>query len=115
MPPNVYSRHSFSAAVEDSVGRLLLTRREAIRFERRDDNRNHLVNDGDTVFNLAARYFAGYTDRPAGLWWVITDFQPTPIHDPTIKLTAGSIVVIPSVGFVIEVVLDEGRVEEATG
>ncbi len=113
MPPNIFSRYSFSFAQEDSLGRLLLSRRDAIRFERREDNRNHLVNEGDTLFNLASRFFKGFTTRPAGLWWIISDFQPTPIHDPTIRLSAGSVIVIPSVRYVIEVVLDEGRIEEA--
>ena len=115
MPPNIFSRYSFSAAIEDSAGRQILTRREAIRFERRSDNRNHLVNDGDTLYNLASRFFKRFSNRPAGLWWIIADFQPTPIHDPTIRLAAGSVIVVPSVRYVIEVVFNEGRVEEAVG
>lgn len=113
MPPNIFSRYSFSSAEENSAGKLVLSRRVPIRFQQRDDNRNRLVNEGDTVFNLASRFFARFTSRPAGLWWVITDFQPTPIHDPTIRLAAGSVIVIPSTRFVIEVVLNEGRLQEA--
>lgn len=115
MPPKIFSRYTFTAGVEDSEGRLVLTRREPLRFEQLDDNRNVLVNEGDSLFTLASRYFAGLSDRPAGLWWIIADFQPTPIHDPTVKLSAGAVIVIPSQRFVIERVFDEGRREEALG
>jgi hypothetical protein len=115
MPPDIYSRYSFSASYEDANGKMFLTRAEPIRFEQREDNRNHLVNEGDSLSNLAGRYFDGFTDRPERFWKVIADFQPIPIHDPTIKLSPGSVVVIPSVRFLIEVVFDEGRIREATG
>ena len=92
---------------------MILSRRGAIRFEQRSDNRHHLASDGDTLFNLAATFFRGFTPRPAGLWWVIADFQPAPIHDPTIRIAAGALIVIPSVRFVIEVVFDEARIKEA--
>jgi len=39
------------------------------------------------------------------LYWVIMDYQPTPIHDPTIRLAEGTVLVIPSVALVIEQVL----------
>lgn len=115
MPPRQFSRYSFTAALEDAAGRQILTAREFIRFEERPDNRYHLVREGDSIFGLASLYFDGFTDRPDGFWWAIADFQPVPIHDPTVQLSAGSTIVVPSVAFLVERVFDAGRRREALG
>lgn len=112
MPPRRYSRYMFSAAVLDGDERLLLTDREPFRFRALSDNRQHVVKEGDTLFSLAGRYFAPMP-RPAGLWWVIADFQPDPLHDPTIALEIGRVLVIPSVRTVTEEVFNERRRQEA--
>ena len=113
MPPRRFSRYTFSAAVLDDDERLLLTDREPFRFRALPDNRQHVIKEGETLFSLAGRYFASLP-RPAGLWWVIADFQPDPIHDPTVALELGRVFVIPSVRTILEEVLSEKRREEAT-
>jgi hypothetical protein len=113
MPPRRFSRYSFSAAVLDDAGRLFLTEREPFRFRSFPDNRQHLVQQGDTVFSLAGRYFAPLP-RPSGLWWVIADFQPEPIHDPTLALDLGRLLFIPSVRVITEEVFAEARRQEAS-
>jgi hypothetical protein len=72
------------------------------------DNRFHVVVEGDTLYNLAALYFEGI-ERPAGLFWVIADFQQTPIHDPTVQLEPGRALVIPSLRTLIEEILSSNR------
>jgi hypothetical protein len=79
----------------DDNGNLYLDEREPLRFRDEPDNRFHTVKDGDTLWGLADLNFSKYK-RPAGLWWIIAEFQPTPIVDPTIRLKAGSTIVIPS-------------------
>jgi hypothetical protein len=111
MPPRRFSRFSFSAAVLDDAGRLFLTEREPFRFRSLPDNRQHVVQQGDTLFSLAGRYFAPLP-RPSGLWWVIADFQPEPIHDPTLALDLGRVVFIPSVRVITEEVFAEARRQE---
>jgi hypothetical protein len=111
MPPRRLSRFTFSAAVLDDAGRLLLTEREPYRFRTLADTRQHVVRQGDTLFTLAGRYFAPLP-RPAGLWWVIADFQPEPIHDPTLALDLGRLVFIPSVRVVTEEIFSEARRQE---
>ena len=111
MPPRLFSRFSFSAAVLDDRGRLLLTEREPFRFRALPDNRQHLVREGDTLFSLAGRYFAPLP-RPAGLWWIIADFQPVPIHDPTLSLELGRLLLIPSIRVITEDVFSEARRQE---
>jgi hypothetical protein len=113
MPPRRFSRYTFSSAVLDEDERLVLTDREPFRFRALPDNRQHVVKEGDTLFSLAGRYFAPLP-RPAGLWWVIAEFQPDPIHDPTLSLEIGRVVLVPSVRTVVEEVFAEKRRQEAS-
>lgn len=103
-----HSRYSFCEAREDSEGRQFLTDRAQFRFKALADSRVHVVSQGDTLWAIAGRYFQPLP-RPAGLWWVIADFQPNPIHDPTIQLVPGSVIIVPSVRTVLEEVLNERR------
>lgn len=111
MPPRQYSRNTFCLAVPDEVGRLYLTPRNPYRFRVLTDTVLHVVGDGDTLQALAARAYAGLP-RPAGLWWVIADFQPDPILDPTVQLGAGTTLFIPSLRVVQELVFSESRRNE---
>lgn len=107
MPPRKYSRHTFTLGITED-DQLLLTEREPYTFRVFADNRQHVVKRGETLWTLAGRYFASLP-RPSGLWWVIADFQPDPIHDPTIELTEGAVLVIPSVRTVVEAIFSERR------
>lgn len=111
MPPQRWSRHIFSAGyVVDGVRRL--AERERYGYHNFPDNRIHVVQDGDTLEDLAERYFAGMP-RACGLWWVIADFQPAPIQDPTLALQAGATLIIPSLRTVQEEVFNARRRSEA--
>ncbi len=113
MPPRRFSRFSFSAAILDDADRLFLTEREPFRFRALPDTRQHVVQQGDTLFSLAGRYFAPLP-RPAGFWWILADFQPDPIHDPTLALDLGRVLFVPSVRVITEEVFAEARRREAT-
>ena len=112
MPPRRFSRFMFCAAYLDEEERLVLTEREPFRFRAFPDNRQHIVAAGDTLFMLAGRHFAPLP-RASGLWWVIADFQPDPIHDPTLGLELGRVMFVPSVRVLTEEVFSETR-REAT-
>lgn len=110
MPPRNNSRHIRTTAQKRTGDeRLFLSDRTPYRYEDLSDNRVHTVKTGDTLWSLAARYFAPLGELPtisaATLWWVIADFQPRPIHDPTIQLVSGEQLIIPSVRTVQERVL----------
>lgn len=109
MPPGRLSRHRFSDGQTDDSSRFYLSDRS--RFEYRDlpDNRQHVVKEGDSLFNLAGRYYSGFA-RGAGFWWVIADFNG--VHDPTIELVPGTILTIPSTRTVQEQILNERRRNE---
>ena len=110
MPPRANSRHLFTTAQKrDGDERVFLSDRTPFRFLDLPDNRVHTVGSGDTLPRLAAKYFAPLGNLPeisaATLWWVIADFQPIPIHDPTIQLVSGEQLIIPSVRTVRERIL----------
>lgn len=115
MPPFRFSRYQFVSALteEGGTGRLFLAERQRFSFRDFSDNRTHIVREGDSLFTLAHRFFQGLP-RPAGLWWVIADFQPEVVHDPTITLSLGRVLFIPSVRTVVEEIFSEGRATEAT-
>lgn len=108
MPPRLMSRYEFTSAVSDSNGALVLTDREPYRYVNLPDNSQHVATIGDTWWNLAARYFAPL-DNAADLWWVIADFQPDPVLDPTIAIVVGRVIIIPSVDTVQSRIFDETR------
>lgn len=111
MPPNRWSRDRFCSAIEDEEGTLYLTEREPYGYREISDNVLHTVTQGDTLWTLAAAYYAP-VERPARFWWVIGDFQPEPIHDPTIALEPGTLLVIPSLRTLLEEILNEARRSE---
>lgn len=108
MPLQVGSRYSFCLALTDDQGRIFLTEREPYGFVDQLDNRTHLVVSSDTLFALAARYFAPLP-RACGFWWAIADFQPDPIVDPTLALDVGRTLWIPSARLLTDVILGEAR------
>ncbi len=108
MPPRQLSRHTFTASVPNSARQSWLIDRIPFRFREFPDNKRYSVQQGDTLFHLAAKNFKPIV-RPAGLWWILADFQPVPIHDPTIQLLPGRVLIIPSVRTVNESILSERR------
>lgn len=106
------SRFTFSQQWFDELGQVFLDDRKPYGYRAFSDNTLHTVTTGETVFSIAGSHFRPLP-RAAGLWWVIADFQPNPIHDPTIKLIEGSVLVLPSQRTVIEEIFAEGRREES--
>lgn len=107
-PPTRFSRHRFTLGVHDPEGRSFLTERTPYGYRGLPDNRQHVVQEGDTLHSLAALYFAG-VERPAGLWWAVADYQPEPVVDPTLALVPGSVVVVPSLQTLQTRILNEAR------
>lgn len=115
MPPQRHSRHLFTAGVidsDDSLERLHLTDREKFRYKDRSDNIRIRVVEGDTLFSIADTVYEAMP-RAAGLWWVIADYQPDPIHDPTVDLEPGRLIIAPSFRVLIEEVFSDERQAEA--
>lgn len=116
-----YSRYLFCESVVDDQNRVFLGDRKRFTYRERSDNRYHVVAEGDTLFVLASTYFNAVELQgepwwsPAMLYWVIADFQPTPIFDVTLPLEIGRTIVIPSVRVFLEEIMDTNRTEEFRG
>ncbi len=108
MAPRTGSRHSFALGVRDELAQLFLTEREPYRFREHTDTRVHIVAQDELLFDLAGRYFAPLP-RACGFWWVLADFQPDPIVDPTLELEVGRRLLVPSLRVLTDVILSEQR------
>lgn len=115
MTLDIWSPHRFTTGLLNPAGQLFLTDRVPFYYVDRPDNRKHVVVEGDTLRNLAARFFPQLS-YAAELWVVIADFQrddagkPAPIHDPTRPLhMTHKVVYIPSLATVLSEVFSEER------
>lgn len=110
MGPNRFSRYRFSLGFNDDASppRFFLSEAEPYAYRDLADSVQHVVKTGDTLFNIAGRYY-GSMPRPAAFWWAIANFQPNPILDPTITLTEGSVIVVPSLATLQNEILNERR------
>lgn len=108
MPPRANSRYRHCRGILDEDGNTLLTEREPFGFRRFADTLEHRVVEGDSLWGLAAQYYAAL-ERPAGYWWVLADFQPEPIVDPTLALEVGRVLMIPSLRVLTDVILGDRR------
>lgn len=104
------SRYRYNREYFDGSNNRYFDEREPFRYKDEQDNRYHTVVEGDTYWGLAHRYFPEF-ERPAGLWWVIAEFQPDMVVDPTIVLEAGKVLVIPSQRLVRQEVYNPARRE----
>lgn len=109
MPPRLYSRYSFTQAIPQPDATLQLSDYEPYRYVALDDNIQYTAVAGDTYFHIAGQFYGAIGSRPAGFFWVICDFQPVPVVDPTVPPAVGSILWIPSARTVTEVILNEAR------
>jgi hypothetical protein len=109
MPPRENSRLQFAEGVVDADGCTLLTAVNPYRYRDLDDNEPYPVKDGDTLQRIAWEKYGDAT-----LYFVIADFQPEPIHDPTLVLEAGTVLILPSYQTVFEEILGESARGDAT-
>ena len=90
-----FSRYRYCTVLDNGTGTKYLDEREPFRFSDESDNRFHMAKEGETWWGLAWRYFRSFRN-PSLLWWLLCEYQPEPVIDPTIIIEAGTQVVIPS-------------------
>ena len=110
MPPAEDSRYLVSLELELEDGTLIWTFPEPLGDLSMDDDVAHTVNQGETLFTLAGKYYSGMP-RPCGLWWAIAEYQKIPVADPFSPLEAGTTIKVPSLRTVIEIFLSEDRLD----
>lgn len=109
MPPGPLSRHLLCVGVTRfSDGLSYLLDREPVRFVNRSDTQRVQAKRGDTWYSLAGEHLIPIPNAEQ-LFWAVCDFQPTPILDPTIDPTPGSIVYIPSTEFILSNYFSDSR------
>lgn len=97
------SRYNLADLYKDSSNRSYTSLRGRVFFDDVEGTVPHVVEDGDTLWSLADRYYGGLIDDDVNYWWVIADFQPEPINDPTIKLEKGQIILVPPLELIMAV------------
>ena len=107
-----HSRYTYCDVWTDEQQRLFTDARVPYRYRPFPDNSTHTVKMGETLFTIAGHQFAPHP-RAAGLWWIIADFQPQPIVDPTIALKAGASLILPSLQRLQTDIFSEARRRES--
>ena len=104
-----HSRHQYSLAIQDPDGNWFLTDREPFPYKAYGDNFVHKANGNEAWADIAGKRYN--IRRPAGLWWLVADFQPVdnPVIDPTLKVGANRPVIVPSTNTVSTFIFNERR------
>ncbi len=108
-PTSRLSRSYLCTGQLDADGNLFLSERVPFRYVDRDDTIEHVAVAGDTWWSLADLFYGSVPDAASLLWYVIPDFQPAPVVDPTIAIVPGTILYVPSLQTVLTEVVSEGR------
>lgn len=105
MPPHKNSRYLSCVARKDENGKLYLSEPKPLRYDPTlPGTRTHVVGEKDTMHGIAYHYFKPLPNAEH-LFWVIAQFQPTPIFDLTLDLTKGRTLYVPSQRVVEERIL----------
>jgi hypothetical protein len=91
-------RHGQVYASEE--GKVFLSLRERLPHLQGSDTRIHICKGGERLYDLAVGYYKGLYQRPLDLWPIIAEYQPEPIHDPSVPLSEGEVVLIPGPGYI---------------
>jgi hypothetical protein len=97
------SRYIQADLLRDTAERIHTGSRPRYVFADIDDITMHVIEAGDTLHSLADLYYGSENSNSATYWWLIADFQPEPIQDPTIALEPGDIILIPPISIVQDV------------
>ncbi|MEN6368466.1 MAG: hypothetical protein ABFD77_02070 [Thermotogota bacterium] len=90
-----YSRYRFCTMLGGNGEIAYLDEREPFRYRDEPDNTFYTAKDGDTWWGLAWKFFSGFPNK-ALLYFLLCEFQPEPVVDPTIRIEAGRQIAIPS-------------------
>jgi hypothetical protein len=78
-------------------------------FQKFEDTTIHICKGGEMIWEIAAQYYKDIFERPSMWYWIIADFQPSPILDATLAMQQGQKVYIPSERVIRLFILDPDR------
>ena len=87
----------------------MLSDHEPFGFRSLADTIEHTVREGDNWHRIAHRYYSGVYENAERLWWIVADFQPKRVFDPTVVPEVGSTVFVPSTRVVTTQVFSSTR------
>ena len=104
MPAQPNSRYRTARRFIDDKNRRFIGVRRNVQYVDDPGNRIHIVKRGETLESIAHKRLPGFGGRSSDLYWILAEFQPNQILDPTQRLQPGQVIVIPSeelVGFIL--------------
>lgn len=107
--PSTLSVYRFCQAYVSPDGRSYLTDIQPFLFEEFADTTEHVVVGRQRLEDVAAIHYQTYGEEAYLLAHVLAYFQPVPIIDPTVLLTPGSTLFIPSQRTIEERIFSEDR------
>jgi hypothetical protein len=113
-PTSRYSRDYFCTGQLDADGMFFLSERVPFRYQPFDDTIERIAVAGDTWWSLAFLYYGAIPNAANLLWYVIADFQPVPVVDPTIAIVPGTTVYVPSLQTLLSDICSEQRRKDFT-
>lgn len=106
-----YSRYRHSVETVDENGVLYTMDDTPFPYVALPDNGTYQVRGGEQWHEIADKVFDPLP-YAVHLWWVLMDFQPVPLLDPTVPPAAGTLLVHPSVQTVLAKILNPDRRRE---
>lgn len=90
------SRYNLADVIIEEDGGMHFGMRDRLLWQDLAGVLSHIVIEGETLWTIAAKYYGSTPGSPGSeLWWVLADFQPEPMNDPTISLSPGQTLLIP--------------------
>ena len=94
------SRYAAAEIFIEADGRTSTGLPPPVYYVDRADTIVYRADVGDSWARIASRHYRGIHRRPEHLWWVLCNFQPQPVLDPTVPPQPGDLVHVPAPGFV---------------
>lgn len=89
----------------NELGETQLTITERLPSVSYDEAYTHIVKEGETLIDIAVRYYQNQTENPADCWEIIAECQEDPIIDGSVPLRAGQLILVPPPAFIQEIAL----------
>jgi len=110
---NLHGLERHGEPYADEEDRVFVSLPERLPSMERDDSGIHVVQseDGETLMDIAILYYKGLFRNPVDMWEVIAQFQEHTIVDPSVPLSRGTVLLIPSTEYISDVAFGDSLSE----